>query len=47
MVGSTKGKKITLFWDVSLLKILRLSVENAPYIFREVEYITQEKRCSI
>jgi len=40
MVESIKGKKLTVFWDVtpfSLVNILRLSEENALYIFREVE----------
>jgi len=39
MLDSIKGK-ITVFWDVtqfSLVKILRISDENALYIFREVE----------
>jgi len=40
MVESIKRKKITMFWDViqfSLVKILRLSEENALYTFTEVE----------
>jgi hypothetical protein len=40
IVESIKGKKITVFWEVttfSLVKILRLSDENSLYIFREVE----------
>jgi hypothetical protein len=40
MVELIKGKKITVFWDVtpfSLVKKLQLSEENFLYIFREVK----------